>query len=105
MRLTLLTPPAKRVQTLFDVAPPRILSVDLARPEGNAGPIDLTVRAEDESGLRQAAAFVVQIGESEREGFLRCSADLCRARLPAEPGALRLVEVVLEDYAGNVAFQ
>ncbi|MBD3662418.1 FecR domain-containing protein [Sulfitobacter aestuariivivens] len=96
-----------RVQTLYDVDPPEILSVDLGRPEGDGGPIEITLRASDESGLRQAASFVLRIGDTEREGFLRCEteAGICRASLPPEPGQLRLIEVVVEDYAGNVSLQ
>lgn len=95
------------LNTVLDIDPPRILGVDLGRPQGAAGPIDLTVRAEDASGLRQAARFVIAVGGAERAGFLRCdsAAGLCRASLPAEPGALQLIELIIEDYAGNAAFR
>ena len=45
------------------------------------------------------------VGGIERRGFLRCdsAAGTCRETLPPEPGALALVEVAVEDYAGNVA--
>ena len=63
------------------------------------------VEARDASGLRQAAPFVLTIGGVERRGFLRCdgAAGTCRETLPPEPGALALVEVTVEDYAGNAA--
>lgn len=96
-----------RLETLLDVEPPEILSVDLGRPEGTGGPIELRVQARDASGLRQAASYVLRIGDVEREGFLRCNSgqNLCSATLPAEPGALELIAVVIEDYAGNAAFE
>ena len=96
-----------RVQTLYDIDPPEISSVQVSRPKGAAGPIEITARAQDESGLRQAAPFVLEIGGEEREGFLRCDSKVgvCKASLPPEKGALRLVELAIEDYAGNVSFQ
>jgi len=98
---------ATRLQTLFDIDPPEVLSVEFGRPNGSDGPIELTVVATDASGLRQAAPYLVQIGGAEREGFMRCDAGtgICRASLPPEPGALELIEVVIEDYAGNAAFR
>ena len=95
------------LQILLDVDPPEILRTELGRPQGAGGPIELEVEARDSSGLRQAAPFVITVGGVEREGFLRCDAasGICRARLPAEPGALRLIELIVEDYAGNMAFQ
>jgi len=96
-----------RLETLYDIEPPEVLSVDVRRPDGNAGPIQIEVVARDASGLRQAAPFVIEIGNNEREGFLRCDAasGVCRINLPPEPGNLRLIEVVIEDYAGNAAFE
>ncbi|WP_147108751.1 FecR domain-containing protein [Tateyamaria sp. syn59] len=98
---------AERVQTLFDVDPPEVTSVDLRRPAGEDGPIELIVVATDASGLRQAAPYLLQVGDMEREGFMRCDATTgtCRASLPPEPGTLRLLEVVIEDYVGNTAFR
>lgn len=97
---------ATRVATLLDIDPPVVLDKRLERPEGDGGPIVIEVRAEDESGLRQAASFVIAVGGAERDGFLRCDAasGLCRASLPPEPGDLEFIEVAIEDYAGNVAF-
>jgi hypothetical protein len=95
----------QRLETVHDVEPPEILSAAARRPEGEAGPIEVVVEARDGSGLRQAAPFVLGIGGSERRGFLRCdsAAGACREVLPPEPGALTLIEVAVEDYAGNVA--
>ena len=98
---------AIRLQTLLDVDPPDILRVELGRPQGEDGPIELLVEARDASGLVQAAPFVISIDGVERDGYLRCEASsgLCRVSLPAEPGALRLIELAVEDYAGNTAFE
>ena len=62
------------------------------------------MEAQDASGLRQAAPYVLSVGGTERRGFLRCdgASGTCRETLPPEPGALALTEVSVEDYAGNV---
>lgn len=95
------------IRTLYDIDPPEILRVELGRSQGPDGPIEILVEAADESGLRQAAPFVIAIDGVEAEGFLRCdsAAGLCRASLPPEPGALELIELIVEDYAGNAAFE
>ena len=95
----------RRFETVYDVDPPEILSAGAGRPDGEAGPIEIVVEARDGSGLRQAAPYILTIGGTERRGFLRCDslAGACRETLPPEPGALALVEVSVEDYAGNVA--
>lgn len=92
--------------TLLDIDPPEILNVDLGRPQGDDGPIELRVEATDESGLRQAAPFVVAIDGFEIDGFLRCDTEsgVCRGSLPPEAGDLELIELIIEDYAGNAAF-
>ncbi|WP_299624495.1 FecR domain-containing protein [uncultured Tateyamaria sp.] len=98
---------ATRLQTLYDIEPPSVGDIRVNRPQGASGPIEIVVVASDESGLRQAAPYILQVGAEELEGFLRCdsAAGLCRAALPAQPGALQLVEVIVEDYAGNAAFR
>jgi hypothetical protein len=95
----------KRVETLYDIAPPEITAARADRPGGASGPIEIVVEARDASGLRQAAPFILEVGGVERRGFLRCddATGLCRETLPPEPGALRLIEVTVEDYAGNAA--
>ncbi|WP_186766414.1 FecR domain-containing protein [Phaeobacter marinintestinus] len=92
--------------TLLDIDPPEILNVDLGRPQGDTGPIELLVEASDESGLRQAAPFVISIDGLEVDGFLRCDTEsgVCRGSLPPEAGDLELIELIIEDYAGNAAF-
>jgi hypothetical protein len=93
----------ERLETAFDADPPEILSAVARRPDGEAGPIEVAVEARDGSGLRQAAPFILSVGGTERRGFLRCDGGWCRETLPPEPGELRLVEVIVEDYAGNAA--
>jgi glucodextranase-like protein/FecR-like protein len=94
-------------EVLMDIDPPEILRTELGRPQGDGGPIELEVEARDPSGLRQATPFVITVGGNERVGYLRCetASGLCRASLPPEPGALELIELLIEDYAGNTAFQ
>ncbi len=96
-----------RLLTLLDVEPPDILRVDLGRPDGASGPIEIVAEAHDASGLVQAAPFVIAIGGTEVSGFLRCDSDsgLCRASLPPQPGALELIDLEIDDYAGNAAFE
>jgi hypothetical protein len=95
----------KRVETIYDIEPPEILSAVAGRPQGADGPIEVVVEARDGSGLRQAAPFVLMVGGVERRGFLRydSGSGTCRETLPPESGALALVEIAVEDYAGNVA--
>jgi hypothetical protein len=96
-----------RVEALLDTDPPEIVSAGATRPAGAAGPIEMEVAARDASGLRQTARYILSVGGVERSGFLRCdaAAGLCRDTLPPEPGELRVIEVVIEDYAGNAATQ
>ncbi|MEL7098705.1 MAG: FecR domain-containing protein [Pseudomonadota bacterium] len=97
---------ATRLSTLYDIDPPEILRTDLSRPSGSSGPIVIEAEATDASGLRQAASYLIEVSGVEREGWLRCdnATGLCTATLPPEPGDLRLIEIVIEDYAGNAAF-
>lgn len=98
---------AVRLQTVYDIDPPVITRAEVTRPEGNAGPITIEVAATDPSGLRKSATYLLEIGGAERDGFLRCDsgAGICRASLPPETGQIQLIEVAVEDYAGNTAFK
>ena len=96
----------KRVETVYDIDPPEILSAAGGRPDGAA-------RADRDRGrgarrLGPAAGGAVHPDASAApSGAASCAATappgLCRETLPPEPGALALVEVAVEDYAGNVA--
>lgn len=96
-----------RFDVFLDLDPPEVTRVDLGRPQGVAGPIELRVEAHDPSGLRQAAPFVLSIDGEEVRGFLHCDGAVgsCQASLPPRPGKLRLIEVVIEDYAGNTVIE
>lgn len=98
---------ATRLEVLLDIEPPEILRAELSRPQGGGGPIELLIEARDAGGLRQAAPYLLSVGGAERAGFARCDAasGICRASLPPEPGALELIEITVEDYAGNAAFR
>ncbi|GAA6179273.1 hypothetical protein NBRC116594_07110 [Shimia sp. NS0008-38b] len=91
------------LETFLDLTPPEVSEAVITRPQGTSGPIEIVVRALDESGLRQAAPYLAEVGDKEFEGYLRCdtAAGLCRASLPETDGEMRLIEVVLQDYAGN----
>ncbi|KPA23075.1 FecR protein [Shimia sp. SK013] len=95
------------IETLLDLEPPEIASAEMLRPNGDAGPIEIVVTATDEGGLRQAAPYLVEVGDAEFEGYLRCDsrAGVCRASLPASQGEMSLIEVIVQDYAGNEAFR
>lgn len=94
------------LQTVLDLDPPEILLADVSRPGGGGDRIDVRVEARDESGLRQVASYVIEVGGQEQAGFLRCdnSSGVCLASLAAQPGELELIEISVEDYAGNIAF-
>lgn len=96
-----------RLQTVYDIDPPDVSRATVRRPKGNAGPIEIEVAATDASGLRKSAPYLLEIGGRQREGFLRCddATGLCRISLPPEDGKLRLIEVAIEDYAGNTAYK
>lgn len=98
---------ATLLQTLLDLDPPDIAAVSVERPQGEGGPIEIMVQASDASGLRQAAPFLIRVGEEEIEGFLRCDSvsGVCSVSLPPAPGALDLLEIIIEDYAGNAAYR
>jgi hypothetical protein len=98
---------ALRLQTVYDIDPPLITRAEATRPQGAAGPITIEVAASDPSGLRKSATYLIDIGGVEQDGFLRCDSatGMCRASLPPETGPIQLIEVAVEDYAGNTAFK
>ena len=95
------------VETVLDLDPPEIVEARMTRPGGEGGPIEIVVEARDASGLRQAAPYLVEVGDEEFEGYLRCDSagGICRASLPAASGDMTLVEVIVQDYAGNEAIR
>ncbi len=95
------------VETVLDLDPPEIVEARMTRPGGEGGAIEIVVEARDASGLRQAAPYLVEVGDEEFEGYLRCDSagGICRASLPAASGDMTLVEVIVQDYAGNEAIR
>ena len=95
-----------RLQTFLDIEPPEILSVDLRRDGGDAAPIQLIVEVSDVSGLVQAAPFLIAVDGVAYDGFLRCdsASGQCHGTVPPASGDLELIELIIEDYAGNAAF-
>ncbi|PSL17101.1 FecR domain-containing protein [Shimia abyssi] len=95
------------VETVLDLEPPEILDAQMTRPNGKGGAIEIVVQAQDASGLRQAAPYLVEVGDEEFEGYLRCDSanGVCRANVPATPGEMNLIEVIVQDYAGNEAIR
>ncbi len=94
------------LQTVLDIEPPEILSVEVFRDGGEDSPIQIEAQASDPSGLVQAAPFLIDVDGVEYDGFLRCdsASGVCRGTLPPVPGDLELIELIIEDYAGNTAF-
>ncbi len=95
------------LETRLDLTPPEIVDVRIWRPQGEVGPVEIVVEALDDGGLRQAAPYLAQVGDQEFEGYLRCDSrrGICRATVPPTPGEMRIIEVVVQDYAGNEVIQ
>lgn len=77
---------ATRLPTRFDIETPDEQRVSVTRPPGEAGPMEIMVSATGASGLRQ-----------RREPLPR--------NISGEPGTLQLIEVIVQDDAGNAAFR
>jgi len=94
----------RRIRVVLDREPPAIGAATAARRNGEDGPIDVTVSAADPSGLRQVAAYRLEIAGAPRDGYLQydTASGTYRETLPPRAGELRLREVTVEDYAGNV---
>lgn len=93
----------RRFVVIRDSEPPILGRARIARIGGADGPIEIRIDASDATGLRQAAAFGARVGGVERRGFLRLDpgAGAYVGTLPPAPGALELIDVAVEDYAGN----
>ncbi|MGF1660480.1 MAG: FecR domain-containing protein [Rubrimonas sp.] len=93
----------RRFTVIRDSEPPVVGRARIARIGGADGPIEIRIEASDATGLRQAAPFGARIGGVERRGFLRFdpAAGAYVATLPPAPGALAIIDVAVEDYAGN----
>jgi hypothetical protein len=97
----------ERWEVSLDQEPPELLGHSLSSNQVSPGqPFVIEVKASDASGLKQAAPFTVQIGGTTYSDFLRLNrgTDSYRATVIPPQGAnggLALIDVELEDYAGN----
>jgi hypothetical protein len=97
----------ERWDVALDQEPPALLGQRLSSAQAIPGqPFVIEVEASDASGLKQAAPFTVQIGQATYSDFLRLNPTTGSYRATVVPpqgasGRLALVDVELEDYAGN----
>ncbi len=85
---------------VLDLDPPEVGATEVHRTDHA---IEIVVSATDATDLKQAAHYTLSIDGEQREGYLRYdpASGLYRQTLPPAPGRLALVEVTVEDYAGN----
>lgn len=98
----------ERFEVGLDQNPPELVGYRVTPPQARAGePVWIEVTARDASGLRKAAPFRLRVGDREIADFLELGAGgAYHASLPLPAGAagrVRLLEVEVEDYAGNKA--
>jgi hypothetical protein len=97
----------ERWDVALDQEPPALLGHSLSSNQASPGqPFVIEVEASDASGLTQAAPFTVRIGQTTYSDFLRLNPATGSYRTTVVPpqgasGRLALVDVELEDYAGN----
>jgi Glucodextranase, domain B len=98
-----------RFEVTLDQDPPELVGFEVTPRELKAGdPLQIVLTARDASGLRKVAPFRVRVGNSEYADFLELggTGDTYRktVQLPrGMAGRVALLEVELEDYAGNKA--
>jgi hypothetical protein len=97
----------ERWDVTLDQEPPKLLGHRLSSNQAGPGePFVIEVEASDAAGLKQAAPFTVQIGQTSYSDFLRLNPATGSYRATVVPpqgasGRLALTDVELEDYAGN----
>ncbi len=93
----------QELAVVLDLDPPEVGAAEVRRTGGAGDPIEIVVAATDATDLRQAAPYTLSVDGEERNGYLRYdpASGLYRETLPPAGGRLRLVEVTVEDYAGN----
>jgi hypothetical protein len=97
----------ERWDVSLDQEPPTLLGHRLSSDQAAPGqPFVIEVEASDASGLKQAAPFTVQIGRASHSDFLRLNPATGSYRATVVPpqgasGRLALIDLELEDYAGN----
>lgn len=88
---------------VLDLDPPEVGRAEVRRTGGADDGIEIVVAATDATDLKQAAEYTLSVGGEERKGYLRYdpASGVYRETLPPAQGRLKLVEVTVEDYAGN----
>lgn len=99
----------ERFVVSLDQTPPELVRYGIAPAQLGVGQsLDIEVVARDVSGLRKAASFKARIGGREVTGFLELNGDTGVYRKtmlppPGTTGRVALLDVEIEDYAGNKA--
>jgi FecR protein/Glucodextranase, domain B len=97
----------EKLEIFLDQQPPELVRESLSPDRASGGDaVTVEVVASDASGMKQAAAFSLQVGDRSLSDFLRFNRASQSYRstivLPKEMnGRIELREVELEDYAGN----
>ncbi|HRY25116.1 MAG: FecR domain-containing protein [Geminicoccaceae bacterium] len=93
----------QELAVVLDLDPPEVGAAEVRRTGGADDGIEIVVAATDATDLKQAAAYTLSVDGEERSGYLRYDPEsgLYRETLPPAGGRLKLVEVTVEDYAGN----
>ena len=82
---------------------PVIVDARVARDQA-ARQIEVVATVEEAVGLRSVGRYTLSVAGAEETGLLRCDpvAGVCRATQPDRAGELTLLDITVEDYAGNV---
>jgi hypothetical protein len=97
----------ERWQIYLDQDPPELIGHSLSQRRASGGErITVEVRAEDRSGMKQAATVTIKVGDFATTGFLKLNrASKSYRGVVALPqgarGRIVLTSVELEDYVGN----
>jgi hypothetical protein len=97
----------EKLEIFLDQQPPELVRQSLSPDRASGGDaVTVEVVASDASGMKQAAAFSLQVGDRSLSDFLRFNRASQSYRstivLPKEMnGKIELTDVELEDYAGN----
>jgi hypothetical protein len=97
----------EKLEIFLDQVPPELVRQSLSPDQASGGDaVTVEVVANDASGMKQAAAFSLQVGDRSLADFLRLNPASHSYRstivLPKDMnGPIELRDVELEDYAGN----
>jgi hypothetical protein len=98
----------ERFEVALDQTPPELVGYRVSPQQVRAGePVQVEVSARDASGLRKAAPFRLRVGDTDHADFLELGSAGAYRKSVLLPGSaagrVRLLEVEVEDYAGNQA--